>query len=531
MRNLYKSLAVCAVVLAWYGMALAQSATREASPSAVSFAISGFEVTGDNPLAGSESARVLAPFIGPNATLATLQQASGALEAELKNRGYSLYRVVLPPQEVGDKVKLKIVKFVIGKVTLEGRQRYSEANIRASLPELRTGETPNLQTLAVQTAIANENPGKRVQVALKGSEEADKIDAKILVKENQPWNFSLSLSNMGSESTGRDRVALVGGYSNLFDLDQQFAAAYTTSLERTSDVKQFGLNYRIPLYRSASVIALSYTKSDVVGSFGTFSSTGAGQTIGVNYSYYLAPQGGRRSFVSLGLDDKVFDAAEIDGAAAPLNSDRRSLPLILGYSARVESDNAVWGYSTELALNTGTGGNNDLESYQSEDARISKVNWKVLRGAANYTSAFSSGWLWSVRAQFQYSPDALISGEQFGLGGVSSVRGAGERDIAGDSGLSTSIELISAELLPGLRSLAFVDAGWLRNHNSEANPNKPASDHLLSAGLGLRYSSGVYAFIADWGRVLTGSALPLESGSSIPQSGDQKVHLNFTARF
>ena len=522
--------AVLAVLL-WHASGLAQQPMPEASGATTSFTISGFELTGDNPLKPEETSRVLAPFIGPGGSLSTLQKATAALEAELKAKGFALHRVSLPPQEVGAKVTLNIVKFVIGKVTVEGRSSYSEANIRASVPELQEGAAPNFKTLAIQTAIANENPGKHVQVSLKESDEADKIDAKLVLKEARPWNFSASLSNTGSDATGRDRLTLVGGHSNLFDLDHQFAGAYTTSVERSSDVKQLGLNYRIPLYRQGGVIGLSYTSSDVVGSFGTFTSTGAGETLGVNYNHYLPPAGGRRTYLSIGLDEKRFNIAQINGVPVPGQLDRASRPLTLGYTARVESDSAAWGYITELAFNLPGGSGNNLTAYQSEDARISSVNWVALRGGANYLGAFASGWLWGVRGQFQYSADALIAGEQFGLGGASSVRGTGERAISGDSGLLTSLEITSPELRPGLRLLGFMDAGWLRNNNPGVNPNKPANDQLLSAGLGLRYASGSYGFSVDWGRVLTGSGLARTVGSGIPQSGDQKIHLNFMARF
>lgn len=522
--------AVLAALL-WHAAGLAQQPMPEASGASSSFTISGFELTGDNPLGPQETSRVLAPFIGPGGTLITLQKATAALEVELKAKGFALHRVSLPPQEVGGKVRLNLVKFVIGKVIVEGHSDYSEANIRASIPELQEGAAPNFQTLAVQTAIANENPGKQVQVSLKESEEADKIDAKLLVKEARPWNFSASLSNTGSDATGRDRFSLVGGHSNVLDLDHQFAGAYTTSLERSSDVKQLGLNYRIPLYRQGGVIGLSYTRSDVVGSFGAFTSTGAGQTLGVNYNHYLPPDGGRRTYLSIGLEEKRFDATQISGVPVPGQMDRASRPLTLGYTARVESDAVAWGYSTELAFNLSGGSGNRLMAYQSEDARISRVHWAALRGGANYLAAFASGWLGGVRGQFQYSPDALIAGEQFGLGGASSVRGTDERAISGDSGVLTSLEITSPELRPGLRLLGFMDAGWLRNNNPGANPNKPVHDQLVSAGLGLRYASGSYGLSVDWGRVLTGSNLASTLGSGIPQSADQKFHLNFTARF
>jgi hemolysin activation/secretion protein len=214
-----------------------------------SFVIRGFDISGETPLADGEMSRVLAPYLRTDATIETLQKATAALEAAMKAKGYALHRVALPAQEVGESVKLEIVKFVIGKVSIEGRQQLSEANIRASLPDLVEGQSPNFHTLAVQTTIANESQVKRVQVALKESEEPDQIDARIVVTEGKPWNFSIGASNYGSDATGSDRITLVGGHSNLFDLDHQITLAYTTSLERPNAVKQVGLNYRLPMYR------------------------------------------------------------------------------------------------------------------------------------------------------------------------------------------------------------------------------------------------------------------------------------------
>jgi hemolysin activation/secretion protein len=495
-----------------------------------SFVIRGFDITGDNPLADGDVSRILAPYLRTNATIDTLQKATVALEAALKDKGFSLYKVALPPQEVGKSVTLSIVKFVIGKVTIEGRDRYGEANIRASIPELREGTSPNFQALAVQTTIANESQGKQLQVALKESEEADKIDVRIVVKESKPWNFSISESNTGSSASGNDRFTVSGSHSNLFDLDHQVAAAYTTSLERPADVRQFGLNYRVPLYRLGGVLNVSHTRSDVVGNFGAFSSTGAGQTVGLSYNHYLPPDGGYRSYVGLSIDDKQFDITQINGAPLAGQLVRRSRPLALGYNARVESDSFVWGYNLDLAVNAASGSGNDLLSYQSEDARINTANWRLMRGGVNYMTGWPSGWLLGVRAQFQISSDALISGEQFGLGGASSVRGTGERPISGDNGLLFSTELTSQELLPGLRLLGFVDAGWLSNRSPNGNP-KPTNDSLSSAGLGLRYALPSFIVSADFGRVIGGSTLPYVSGSGLPQSGDQKLHINLSARF
>ena len=523
---------LCSV--AWHGAALAQAAPTPAlnfSPApSPTFVIKGFDIVGENPLADGEATLVLAPFLRADATIETLQKATAALEARLKDKGFALHRVVLPPQDVGGSIKLNVVKFVIGKVTVEGHQQFSETNVRASVPEIMEGTAPNFQTLAVQTTMANESQAKTIQVALKESDEPDKIDVRIIVKEGKPWNFAVNASNTGSSATGADRLTLSGGHANVFGLDHQLTAAYTTSLERPSDVKQLGLNYRLPLYRWGGVVGVSYTQSDVLGDFGAFKSTGAGKTMGLNYNHYFAPSGGYRSNLNLSLDDKQFDVTQINGIALVGQMVRRSRPLTLGYSARIEADTMVWGYSADLVMNTPGGSGNELAAYQSEDPRITTTQWVALRGGANYTTVWGGGWLWGVRGQFQYSANPLISGEQFGLGGSASVRGTGERPIAGDSGALVSMEVTAPELLPGLRLLGFVDAGWLGN-NATAGTPKLSRDGLSSVGVGLRYAVPSFVVSADFGHVIGGSSLPYVSGSGLPQSGDQKLHINLSARF
>jgi len=245
---------------------------------------------------------------------------------------------------------------------------------------------------------------------------------------------------------------------------------------------------------------------------------------------YLAPQGGRRSYVTFGLDDKVFEAARINGEILAGQLDRRSRPVTLGYTARTETDAAVWGYNADFAINTGTGRNNDLAAYQTEDPRVDTVYWKALHGAAFYTGNFAKDWLWTARGAAQYSPDVLISGEQFGLGGVNSVRGtAVERPISGDSGFSGTLELNTPELTQGLRLLTFVDAGMLFNH--DPNISKPGTDHLAGVGVGMRYAKGFFIMSADYGRLIVGSKVPLAVNSSAPKNGDEHFYVNMTVRF
>lgn len=495
------------------------------------FQIKGFNVTGENPLGAAETNAVLAPFIRPNATIEVLQQATAALEGAFRRQGYSLHRVALPPQEVGETVRLDIVRFTVGKVSIEGSTIYDEGNIRRSVPELREGGTPNFRTLARQTAIANENPNKQVQVAVRESDEPDKIDATISVKQARPWTLAISVSNTGSKSNGKDRVTVAGGYTNLWNMDHQFIAAYTTSFDNHDDVKQIGLSYRAPLYQTGGMVGISYTKSDVVGNFGTFTSTGAGHTYGVNYTHYLVPEGGRRRYITVDLENKLYEAAVVNGIPVPGASDRRSTPLGLSFSARTETDAAVWGYSIGVAANTGMGSNNSRSAYQTEDPRIKTSHWKAMRANGSYAASLGANWQWAVRGQAQYSPNVLIAGEQFGLGGLLSVRGTEtERPISGDKGISASFEVTSPEIFQGLRALGFFDAGYIRN-NGNNTPAKPANDTLASVGVGLRFNRGPWIGTADYGRLVNGSKVPRAVNSNAPKDGEDKLYVTLSLRF
>ncbi len=90
-----------------------------------------------------------------------------------------------------------------------------------------------------------------------------------------------------------------------------------------------------------------------------------------------------------------------------------------------------------------------------------------------------------------------MPGEQFGIGGASSVRGYEEREITGDRGIAAALELVSPELatLIGmasgtLRAIGFADVGWVRNRLGTPCRSNDSECRLGSVGVGVRYGSG-----------------------------------------
>jgi hemolysin activation/secretion protein len=504
--------------------------------------IQSVDVRGSNPLSADTTRALVAPFLQTPATLDSLAALTTALESALQAAGYSLYKVVLPPQTLGSSLQLEVVRFNLGQVDVRGNQHVDRANVLTSLPELTPGQSPNLQRLALQTRLANAAPHKQVRVGLRESATPDSVDANVTVQDHSPWLFGADMSNTGSTATGKDRITLLASHGNLFNRDHGLSAVWTTSAERPNDVQQWGLSYRIPLYTLGGTLNASLSQSDVTGRFGAFNSTGAGRTTQIGYTQLIPAAGNWTGEWSLNLNDRLFNGAQLHDAndhpiAGTTTPDTRSRSLNLGHAGTVEADGAAWAYNLSAATALSGGRGNDLAAYNNggTNPAITTTHWTALRGNASLQATqlplLPARWTLVLRGEFQASHQALIPGEQFGVGGANSVRGLPERSLQGDSGVQTTLELRGPELWPGLNLLGFVDTGWLVNNHPNAT-TRLESDQVTSTGLGLRWvhPAGL-SLNLDYGRVVKGSQLPLANAPSAPRAGDDRLHLGVSMRF
>jgi len=77
---------------------------------------------------------------------------------------------------------------------------------------------------------------------------------------------------------------------------------------------------------------------------------------------------------------------------------------------------------------------------QITGSKESSGHWVVLNPSFSHTFQFVTNWVTTVRADGQWASEPLISNEQFGAGGVNSVRGYHEGEVFGDTGWHISLE-------------------------------------------------------------------------------------------
>lgn len=138
--------------------------------------------------------------------------------------------------------------------------------------------------------------------------------------------------------------------------------------------------------------------------------------------------------------------------SSPVPTTRRALnylPLSMRFDAsRRDSLGTTtfgFGYTANLWY---SGGLSNLQSISGSTK--STGHWVTLAGNLARDFIIHTNWTVSMSANGQWSSEPLISNEQFGAGGVASVRGYREGEVFGDRGWRTSVELKTPPHVVGL---------------------------------------------------------------------------------
>jgi hemolysin activation/secretion protein len=461
------------------------------------FDIQRYDVTGNTLLSQEQVDRLLAPHTGKQRQLADVRRAQEDLTAAYRDLGYGTVQVLLPEQNInGGVIRLRVLQPKVGRVVLGGNKHFDNENIRYSLPTLKEGEVPNSGALARNLQITGEHPIKRTTLLMRTAENPETVDVNVKIEDEKPWRFVATLDNTGNGDTGYLRSGIGFQHTNLFNRDHVFSAQYVTSPTHASKVSIFGVGYHAPYYRLNSSLDLFAGYSDVNSGTvqGLFNVAGSGTILGARWNYYLPKWGTADQKLSFGLDYRAYHNDVTIGGVG-LVPDITVRPVSLTYSGSVKGTSSEVHYSAGLSTNV-PGGNDGKAADFARSRFNASENYKIFRYSASVIAGFAKEWQARAALNGQYTNDALVSGEQFGLGGPESVRGYLVREISNDKGASAQFEIITPELarkvgLPDgvrLRAVGFYDVGTLsRNH---ALPGEVTSQTISDVGFGVRMHYG-----------------------------------------
>ena len=519
-----KAVVLAALLLVQAASGQAQTAAP-AQPAEPTLDIRSFLVEGESPMSEDESRVVLAPFLGPNRRLGDIETAATTLERAMRERGFAFHRMFVPVQKPVDGViRLQVIGIKLGKVEVTGNEKFTTDNIRRSLTNLQEGQVPEVKTLGRDVTASNTNPAKQLSVTFRESAQPGLVDALVRVKDSPTLVFFAGLTgNQGvsGHAPAQNTYRLTGGiqHANLFDRDHVATVSYTTDPGNPSDVSLFGGFYQIPFYGTGFNLAAYYTKSDISSGqvqqgAGVFDVSGSGRFIGVRLSRALTRIDTLQQTVGVSLDNRRFENNTTFNGAL-IQPDVGSRVVTLQYSFRNEPSWGELSGGLEYAVNVGGGSANSMANHAANGG---VKNWDAWRYNLE-ASMQASGWQFTGKLKGQISNDALVPGEQLGLGGASSVRGFADRVVAGDFGHHWTIEAQGPTMGDlQLRPVVFVDRGQVHTRATGA------SDVLASVGTGLRFTQQNLQFALDLAQVVDGERA---RGSVRPV----RLHLAMAYRF
>jgi hemolysin activation/secretion protein len=138
-----------------------------------------------------------------------------------------------------------------------------------------------------------------------------------------------------------------------------------------------------------------------------------------------------------------------------------------------------------------------LQSLQSiTGSTKSTGHWLTLTPSFSRTLVIDTNWTTTLRADGQWTTEPLISTEQYGLGGVNSVRGYHEGEVFGDNGWHVTLEqqlpphvvgMVYGHVPLTIRGSIYMDYGTVYLLDPQG---RPESTDLWGTGIGLAASVG-----------------------------------------
>lgn len=415
---------------------------------------------------------------------------AATLQQDYLDLGYTLTKVIVPPQQTDGAIRLKVVEGYVAEVELSETVRPSAA-IKDAMAQISNMRPLNVKKLERIMLILNDMSGVQMGAVLATTKKTYVEPGAIrLVIQDTPMSDvggTLGVNNNGTVYSGPWQVS---GGARLSHIGTNYSELMlnATVARPSYELGYLGMSYEVPLF------GVSGTKLRL-GATGSHNQPGedladldiAGRSR--DYSVTLSHPLIRQRDENL----RILAAFSMEHNRTSLSSERlyddRVRVLRLGgsyaFSDRNNGFNA-FDFSIERGLDilgareTGSvdlsreDGQSDFTKYRLTMARQQSITQK--------TEIYAT-------LDGQFSNDVLLSGQEFGFGGSQMGRGYDSSEITGDRGVAASLEFRYNTWLSNPRLImqpyAFYDIGKVWNIDPSARDKISAA----SAGFGFRTTS------------------------------------------
>jgi hemolysin activation/secretion protein len=465
-----------------------------AGAQSITFILNNISFDGASTYSADDMASIYANKIGQTISLADVYNIAEALTVKYRNDGFILTQVVVPPQTIdGGNIKLRVVEGFIDRVSVEGASDdKSLILVRQYAEKIQNGGPVNAKALERSLLLINDLPGVSARSVLSPSKtKTGGADLTILV-ERDPFDAVVSLDNYGSRFLGPWQVSGAGSFNSVLGMNERITvqSAIAPNTRQSIELGYYALGYSQPIgaYGTSLDASFSYTDTDPGFTLDPFEVEGQSSyyRIGLSHPFVRTRNFNLTSLV-------YFDARNVESKNI-IEATREDRIRAIRFGSQVEFLDTLVGvgvnsFDVEFSQGLGLLGASDKNDANLTralgDPRFSKITFEAQR-----LQRLVKGVNLLVGAKGQLASSALLSAEEFGVGGMGYGRGFDPSEVVGDDGIAGKLELQWSPyyepqgFLENYQLFTFVDGGRVWNKDATTSADKVSS--AASVGLGAR---------------------------------------------
>ena len=450
-----------------------------------------FQVVGSEVFSEEELNEKLQEFIGREMTFAEMVGARSAITQIYTDNNYITSGAYLPPQVVeNNTVKIQVVEGEISEIRVSTDGNLNDDYLKSRL-ELVAVSPINRDKLLEGLQLLQLNPLiNEVKAELSEGIYPGTSVLEVTVEEVNPWDFEIVSDNGRTPGVGTFQRGTEISNSNFLGRGDRLTLAYNNS----DGSNEIGTSYTLPINPRNGTIQLSYQNqsSEIIEPpFDPLDIEADSETYQLTFRQPIVLK--PNTEFALGLTASRRESqTSILGENFPLSRGANSrgetkLSTISFFQDWVKrEDNSVFAARSEF--NLGLDAFDATVNNSGPDSRF--FSWQ---GQAQFVQRLdNNNTLLLMRGNVQLTPDELVGLEQFGLGGLQSVRGYRQDARLTDNGVLGAVELrLPISWISNnnrrISVVPFVDGGVGWNNGDDDTPTPNA---LASVGLGLQANFG-----------------------------------------
>jgi hemolysin activation/secretion protein len=464
--------------------------------------VSKFNVTGSTVFSTEDLAKITEKYTKRPISIAELFQVRSEITKLYVDKGYITSGAFIPPQKLQDGVvEIRVLEGTLEEIKVNGTRRLNPGYVRSRL-ELATKKPLNrdrllegLQLLQINPLIAN------LSAELAAGTSPGSSTLEVQIREAKTFDTQIILDNGRSPSVGSFRRQAQISEANVLGFGDSASISYTN----TDGSNAYDFNYTLPINPRNGTFAVSLGTSDndvIERPFNDLDIQSYSKYYELTLRQPIIQNPNREFAAGMSLTRRESKASLFNGeipfpAIGADDSGRTGVTALRFFQEWTQRDSRQV-FAARSQFSIGLDALNSTVKNASPDS-----SFYAWRGQAQWVRLLAPDTLMLIRGDLQFADRPLLPLEQFGIGGLQSVRGYRQDALLTDNGFFASTEVRVPIWRPNkgsqtlLQIVPFVDFGtaWNRGNSQNLETNT-----LLSTGLGLRLQLGSQLNAQfDWG--------------------------------